>query len=111
MDGAFPECALGMIYKYKIPFMYMNTVGFYTGSLSMAGNPSMYSVSPVFYSSYTDDMNIYQRMGNTILHLFANVLHLVCVLISNLKFLNSKLNLNGCIGYGNNTSSKIKNTF
>lgn len=38
LDGAFPECALAMIYKMGIPFMFLNTVGLYTGSLSRAGS-------------------------------------------------------------------------
>lgn len=57
--------------------MYINTVGFYTGSLSLAGNPSVYSVSPAFYSSYTDDMTLFQRTVNTVFHVFANVVHAV----------------------------------
>lgn len=82
LDGAFPECALAMVYKFKVPFIYINTVGFYMGSISLAGNPSPYSVSPVFYSSYTDDMNIGQRMVNTVFHVFANMVHAVSIYIS-----------------------------
>lgn len=79
LDGAFPECALAMVYTFKVPFIYINTVGFYMGSISLAGNPSPYSVSPVFYSSYTDDMNIGQRMLNTVFHVFANMVHAVSI--------------------------------
>lgn len=39
LDGAFPECALGLQYKFNVPFMYINTVGFYTGSTSLSGSP------------------------------------------------------------------------
>lgn len=35
MDGAYPECSLGFAYHYNIPFMYINTVGFYTGNCSL----------------------------------------------------------------------------
>lgn len=77
LDGAFPECALAMVHTYNVPFMYMNTVGFYTGSLSLAGNPSLYSTTPVFFSSFTDDMNLYQRMMNTIFTMFAYSVHRV----------------------------------
>lgn len=83
LDGAFPECALAMVYRFKVPFIYINTVGFYMGSLSMAGNPSPYSVSPVFYSSYTDDMHIGQRMLNTAFHVFANIVHAVSTFLLN----------------------------
>lgn len=79
LDGAFPECALAMVHKYQVPFMYINTVGFYTGSLSLAGNPSVYSSSPAFYSAYTDDMNIVQRLINTAMHMFANFAHVVII--------------------------------
>lgn len=37
LDGAYPECALGFVHHFNAPFMYINTVGFYMGSLSTAG--------------------------------------------------------------------------
>lgn len=39
LDGAYPECALGLQYKMGLPFMYINTVGFHTPSISRAGSP------------------------------------------------------------------------
>lgn len=80
LDGAYPECALALAHRLRAPFMYINTVGFYTGSLSLAGNPSAYSVSPAFYSSYTDDMTLMQRTVNTVFHVFANVVHAVSII-------------------------------
>lgn len=77
LDGAFPECSMGMVHKFQVPFMYINTVGFYTSSLSLAGNPAPYSVTPAFYSSFTDDMTIIQRAINTVLYVFANTCHWV----------------------------------
>lgn len=77
LDGAYPECALALVHRFRVPFMYINTVGFYTGSLQMAGNPAVYSMSPAFYSSFTDDMTMMQRMVNTVFHVFANVVHAV----------------------------------
>ena len=71
LDGAFPECALGMVYQYKIPFMYMNTVGFYTG------NPGSFAVTPNFYSSFTDNMNMLERAMNTAMQLFQVGMHKV----------------------------------
>lgn len=84
LDGAFPECALGLVHTLRAPFMYINTVGFYTGSLSMAGNPSPYSTTPIFFSSFTDEMNLYQRFLNTIFTMFAYSVHRVSC--TSLKF-------------------------
>ncbi|XP_026482598.1 LOW QUALITY PROTEIN: 2-hydroxyacylsphingosine 1-beta-galactosyltransferase-like [Ctenocephalides felis] len=65
LDGAFPECALGLAHHYGVPFMYLNTVGFYMGSLSLAGNPAPSSVTPFLGRAFTDDMNIFDRALNT----------------------------------------------
>jgi len=47
VDGAFPECALGIVHSLNVTaFMYINTMAFYTGSLSLAGNPVAYAVTP-----------------------------------------------------------------
>ncbi|XP_058981803.1 2-hydroxyacylsphingosine 1-beta-galactosyltransferase [Musca domestica] len=75
LDGAYPECALGMVYQYKIPFMYMNTVGFYTGSLSISGNPGSYAVTPNFYTTFTDNMNLLERAANTGIQIFSDLMH------------------------------------
>lgn len=75
LDGAYPECALGFVKRYKAPFMYINTVGFYTGSLSVAGNPTPYSVTPFLSRPFTDSMSFVQRTTNTLWHFTANVLH------------------------------------
>lgn len=75
MDGAYPECSAGFAYHYKIPFMYMNTVGFYTGSLSLAGNPAPYSVTPFVATSFTDSMNLFQRTVNTLWFFGAYTIH------------------------------------
>ncbi|XP_037942189.1 UDP-glucuronosyltransferase 2C1-like [Teleopsis dalmanni] len=75
LDGAYPECALGLVYQYKVPFMYMNTVGFYTGSLAKSGNPGSYAVTPNFYSSFTDNMNLLERAGNTLMQVFQDLMH------------------------------------
>ncbi|XP_017468663.1 PREDICTED: 2-hydroxyacylsphingosine 1-beta-galactosyltransferase [Rhagoletis zephyria] len=75
LDGAFPECALGIVYHYKIPFMYMNTVGFYTGSLAKSGSPASYAITPNFYTSFTDTMNLIQRAANTGIQVFQDIMH------------------------------------
>lgn len=79
LDGAFPECALGLVYKFKTPFMYINTVGFHVGSMSTAGNPNPFSVTPAFFSSFTDTMNLFQRALNTGMHIMANLVHVVSI--------------------------------
>lgn len=79
LDGAFPECAVSLVHAFRVPFMMINTVGLYTGSLSLAGNPAPYSTTPIFFSSFTDEMNIYQRMLNTIYTVFAYSVHRVSI--------------------------------
>ncbi|KAH8372698.1 hypothetical protein KR009_003055, partial [Drosophila setifemur] len=76
LDGAFPECVLGLVHQYKIPFMFMNTVGFYTGSLSIAGNPASYAITPNFYSRFTDTMSLYERAINTGMQIGQNLMHM-----------------------------------
>ncbi|XP_052842639.1 UDP-glucuronosyltransferase 2C1 isoform X1 [Drosophila gunungcola] len=76
LDGAFPECFLGLMYQFKIPFMYINTVGFYTGSLSTAGNPVSYAITPNFYSRFTDTMSLYERAVNTAMQIGQNLMHM-----------------------------------
>lgn len=77
LDGAFPECAVSLVYAMRVPFMLINTVGLYTGSLSLAGNPAPYSTTPIFFSSFTDEMNLYQRFMNTVYTMFAYSMHRV----------------------------------
>lgn len=77
LDGAFPECAVSLVHAYRVPFMLINTVGLYTGSLSLAGNPAPYSTTPIFFSSFTDEMNLYQRFLNTVYTVFAYSMHRV----------------------------------
>lgn len=79
LDGAYPECLQGLTHLYKIPFMYINTVGFYTGSLSLAGNPASYAITPNFYSSFTDQMSLYERALNTGMQIGQNILHSVSI--------------------------------
>lgn len=85
LDGAYPECAVAFPYKYGVPYMYINTVGFYTGSLSDSGSPSIYSVTPVFFSKFTDEMNLYQRTANSVMHLLVGFASFVSKLNNILK--------------------------
>ncbi|XP_035437704.2 UDP-glucosyltransferase 2 [Spodoptera frugiperda] len=68
LDGTYPECALGIVYKLKVPFMYINTVGFYTMPLTNSGSPAPYSVTPFFGKAFTDNMGIFDRALNAIFH-------------------------------------------
>lgn len=81
LDGAFPECAVSLVYALRAPFMLINTVGLYTGSLSLAGNPAPYSTTPIFFSSFTDEMNLYQRFMNTVYTMFAYSMHRVILIL------------------------------
>jgi hypothetical protein len=71
------ECALGMQYKFNIPFIYLNTVGFYTNSVSRAGSPTPYSITPSFAIAMTDNMNFIQRVTNSLAHVTLSVSHAV----------------------------------
>jgi hypothetical protein len=77
LDGAFPECALGLQYKFNVPFMYINTVGFYTGSISRSGSPAPYAITPHFSVALTDDMNFIQRVTNMAIHIGLQMFHSV----------------------------------
>lgn len=77
LDGAFPECALGLVYRLGVPFMYINTVGFYTGTMALAGNPVPYSTTPAFYRPVTDDMRFFERLSNAFYTLVGDVVYTV----------------------------------
>lgn len=79
LDGAYPECAVGLAYHFQTPFIYINTVGFYTGSISMAGSPTPYSVTPYLGLPYSDNMNIIQRLTNSMFHMGLSILHTIMV--------------------------------
>jgi UDP-glucoronosyl and UDP-glucosyl transferase len=55
--------------------MYINTVGFYTGVLSVAGNPTPYAVTPHLRLPFTDSMNVLQRTYNAVLSYVIETLH------------------------------------
>lgn len=79
LDGAFPECALGLVYKLKLPFIYLNTVGLYTGSLSRAGNPTLPSFMPAFTTHFTENMNFVERLYNGFHHIVLSIMHSVSI--------------------------------
>ncbi|XP_070507743.1 UDP-glucosyltransferase 2 [Chironomus tepperi] len=79
IDGAYPECALGLQYVYNIPFMYLNTVGFYTSSISRSGSPAPYSITPNFALAFTDNMSFIQRVANSVIHTFLDFAHAIVI--------------------------------
>ncbi|CAK1542973.1 unnamed protein product [Leptosia nina] len=81
LDGAYPECALGIVHRMKVPFMYINTVGFYAGPTSIAGSPAPYSVTPIFAKAFTDNMSFMERIRNTFWHVGAFAGHGISVTI------------------------------
>ncbi|XP_044728728.1 UDP-glucosyltransferase 2 [Chrysoperla carnea] len=79
MDGAYPECSVGIASYLNIPFMYINTVGFYLNSISNAGSPTPFSMTPIFARGFTDDMTLFQRTFNTGFHLVIKIAHYIMV--------------------------------
>ncbi|CAG9762358.1 unnamed protein product [Ceutorhynchus assimilis] len=77
VDGAYPECAMGFVHHYRAPFIYINTVGMYMGSLSLAGNPTPFSITPFLARPFTDNMSFLQRVQNMCFHLLGNLMHSV----------------------------------
>uniref|UniRef100_A0A1B6DDM3 UDP-glucuronosyltransferase n=1 Tax=Clastoptera arizonana TaxID=38151 RepID=A0A1B6DDM3_9HEMI len=80
LDGAYPECAAGLVFHFNKPFILLNTVGFYTGSMSLAGSPAIYSVTPYFGFPHSDDMNLWERFLNAIWSFGISVGHKFLVL-------------------------------
>ncbi|XP_072940025.1 UDP-glucosyltransferase 2 [Epargyreus clarus] len=81
LDGAYPECALGIVYRLKVPFMYINTVGFYAAPASVSGSPAPFSVTPFFGRGFTDNMGFFDRALNTFWQLGALSAHGISVSI------------------------------
>lgn len=68
LDGTYPECALGIVHSFKVPFMYINTVGFYAMPQSNSGSPAPFSVTPFFGKGFTDNMGFIDRTLNAAWH-------------------------------------------
>jgi len=66
LDGAYPECIVAFAFHFHAPFMYINTVAFYMGSVSYGGSPVPFSVTPFFSRPFTDNMNFLSRVLNTV---------------------------------------------
>ncbi|XP_046968062.1 UDP-glucosyltransferase 2 [Vanessa cardui] len=81
LDGAYPECALGLVYRMKVPFMYINTVAFYASPTSVSGSPAPFSVTPFFARSFTDNMGFWDRSVNAFWHLGSLLGHSISVTV------------------------------
>lgn len=81
LDGAYPECALGLVHIYQKPFMYFNTVAFFTGSIERAGSINLFSMTPAFASGFTNQMTFWERVQNASWHLMLNFLHWVSIML------------------------------
>ncbi|KZC13493.1 PREDICTED: UDP-glucuronosyltransferase 2C1 [Dufourea novaeangliae] len=79
VDGAFPECLLGVLHRENVPTIMLNTVALYSGSIGRQGNPSPWSVTPYFGKSFTQDMNIVERVLNVACLLTLRIMHWIMV--------------------------------
>jgi hypothetical protein len=89
LDGAFPECSLGIQYELGIPFIYLNTAAFDLNTITRSGSPAPYSFNPcTFISSYSNSMNFIERVGNS----FISALFDLSRFVSKLKLKMSRQN-------------------
>ncbi|XP_069679592.1 UDP-glucosyltransferase 2 [Periplaneta americana] len=79
LDGAYPECIVGLAHYFRVPFMFINTVAFYMTSVAYTGSPSPYSVTPFMARGFTDDMGFLQRVSNSLFHSLISVMHTIFV--------------------------------
>ncbi|XP_034947118.1 UDP-glucuronosyltransferase-like [Chelonus insularis] len=77
LDGAFPECLLGILHGENVPTMMLNTVALYSGSIARQGNPSPWSIVPYFGKGYTQDMNFFERITNVACLAILQIMHWV----------------------------------
>lgn len=79
LDGAYPECAVGLAFHFRAPFIYINTVAFYMGSVAHGGSPMPFSVTPFFARPFIDDMGFLDRVLNTVYMTGIEVVHTVFI--------------------------------
>ncbi|XP_020281155.1 UDP-glucuronosyltransferase 2C1 [Pseudomyrmex gracilis] len=75
IDGAYPECLLGILHGENVPTIMLNTVALYSGSIVRQGNPSPWTVTPYFGVTFTQDMNFFQRVTNVACMLTLKIMH------------------------------------
>ncbi|CAL7939520.1 unnamed protein product [Xylocopa violacea] len=79
VDGAFPECLLGLLHGEDVPTIMLNTVALYSGSISRQGNPSLWSLTPYFGKPLTHDMSYLQRVLNVACLVTLRIMHWIMV--------------------------------
>ncbi|XP_053974062.1 UDP-glucosyltransferase 2 [Hylaeus volcanicus] len=79
IDGAYPECLLGVLHGENVPTIMLNTVALYSGSIGRQGNPSPWSITPYFGKSFTQDMNFFQRVVNAACLVTLRIMHWIMV--------------------------------
>ncbi|XP_051164844.1 UDP-glucosyltransferase 2-like [Leptopilina boulardi] len=79
LDGAYPECLLGIIHSERIPTIMLNTVALYSGSITRQGNPSPWAIRPYFGKAFTQDMNFFQRVLNVASLMTLEVMHWIMI--------------------------------
>ncbi|XP_031786686.1 UDP-glucuronosyltransferase 2A3 isoform X2 [Nasonia vitripennis] len=75
VDGAYPECLLGILHDQHLPTIMLNTVALYSGSIARQGNPSPWAIRPYFGKALTQDMNFLQRIFNVAYLMTLEVMH------------------------------------
>lgn len=60
------ECGLALVYKFKVPFIYVTTSGLTPWTADLLGNPENPAYIPNQYLSYGSHMTLWQRTVNTL---------------------------------------------
>ena len=80
IEAFFNECFLGFAHKFKAPLIQVCTYGGSNFMADWVGSPNPYSYVPDEFLDYTDKMNFWQRMYNTVFgtlkHVGRQLIHL-----------------------------------
>ncbi|CAL4063868.1 unnamed protein product [Meganyctiphanes norvegica] len=63
------ECGLALVYKFKVPFIYVTTSGLTPWTADLLGNPENPAYIPNQYLSYGSHMTLWQRTVNTLVRI------------------------------------------
>lgn len=67
------ECGLALVHKFQVPFIYVTTSGLTPWTADIMGNPENPAYVPNQYLPYTDDMNLWQRVVNSVVRVVSPV--------------------------------------
>ena len=73
IEAFFNECFLGFAHKFQAPLIQVCTYGGSNHMADWVGSPNPYSYVPDEHLGYTDKMNFWQRMYNTVVGTFRHV--------------------------------------